>query len=253
MVFPSSAGATNGANCPAGWVHTPHLFYEVYWNTPLFASLWTPGEGKQPFVLAEGDPTGYSLHADFISGWDVEALQQVIDNCDTGDSGLSECPGLIGGLADQSLSCNIDCPVNEQVLGFMPSLPGDNPINGWGQTNVDPPSSTSPPTTTGTAPPPTTTLGFNYLGCYSDSGSPRTLTGVQFANLGEVSTSACITYCANAGYSMAGTEYASQCFCGNSINSPNALIGAPYCNMPCSGDASQTCGGSSAMSIWQKA
>lgn len=61
MQFP-----THG-NCPEGWIHTPHLFYEVYWNTPLFADEWTPGQGKQPFVLANGDPTGYSLHADFVS------------------------------------------------------------------------------------------------------------------------------------------------------------------------------------------
>jgi hypothetical protein len=69
MQFPSSAGASAGgmANCPAGWVHTPHLLYEVYWNTPLFADRWTPGQGTQPFVLANGDPTGYSLHADFVS------------------------------------------------------------------------------------------------------------------------------------------------------------------------------------------
>jgi hypothetical protein len=69
MQFPSSTGASAGGrtNCPPGWVHTPHLFYEVYWNTPLFADKWTPGQGKQPFVLANGDPTGYSLHADFVS------------------------------------------------------------------------------------------------------------------------------------------------------------------------------------------
>ena len=49
MVFPSSAGTTGGkANCPAGWVHTPHLFYEVYWNTPAFVDQWTQGQGKQP-------------------------------------------------------------------------------------------------------------------------------------------------------------------------------------------------------------
>ena len=61
MEFP-----TNG-NCPQGWEHKPHLFYEVYWNTPLFADYWTPNQGKQPFVLSNGDPTGYGLHADFVS------------------------------------------------------------------------------------------------------------------------------------------------------------------------------------------
>ena len=66
-VYPSSVGATNGQNCPKGWIHIPHIFIEVYWNTPKFASLWTPGQGKQPFVLAQGDPTGYGLHGDFVS------------------------------------------------------------------------------------------------------------------------------------------------------------------------------------------
>lgn len=70
MQFP-----TNG-NCPPGWIHTPHLFYEVYWNTPLFAALWTPGQGKQPFVLANGDPTGYGLHGDFVS---LYALTAAVD------------------------------------------------------------------------------------------------------------------------------------------------------------------------------
>lgn len=65
MQFPTT-GADGKANCPPGWIHTPHLFYEVYWNTPLFADKWTQGQGKQPFVLSNGDPTGYSLHGDFV-------------------------------------------------------------------------------------------------------------------------------------------------------------------------------------------
>ena len=55
MAFPSSVGATPGRqNCPEGWTHTPHVFIEVYWNTPPFADLWMPGQGNQPFVLAQG-------------------------------------------------------------------------------------------------------------------------------------------------------------------------------------------------------
>jgi hypothetical protein len=68
MQFPSSAGASAGgrANCPTGWIHTPHIFYEVYWNTEIFKDRWIQGQGKQPWVLSNGDPTGYSLHADFV-------------------------------------------------------------------------------------------------------------------------------------------------------------------------------------------
>ncbi|PBP20919.1 wsc domain containing protein [Diplocarpon rosae] len=122
---------TNG-NCPEGWTHVPHMFYEVYWNTPKFQDRWTQGQGKQPFVLANGDPTGYGLHADFISGWDPETLQQIIDNCDAGSSGMDKCPGLIGGLNDPSTSCNIDSPVLENITGILDQLPGGISVGTWG-------------------------------------------------------------------------------------------------------------------------
>lgn len=51
MVYP-----TNG-NCPSGYIHVPHLFYEVYWNTLLFQDQWTPGQAKIPWVLSNGDST----------------------------------------------------------------------------------------------------------------------------------------------------------------------------------------------------
>jgi hypothetical protein len=57
-VFPSSKGTTGGkANCPTGWTHLPHIFYEVYWNTPLFVDMWEQGNGTQPFLLENGDRT----------------------------------------------------------------------------------------------------------------------------------------------------------------------------------------------------
>lgn len=150
MAFPSSNGTASGrANCPEGWIHTPHIFYEFYWNTPLFKDLWTPGQNSQPFVLANGDPTGYSLHADFISGWDTDVLQQIIDNCDAGDSGMDKCPGLLGGVNDPSTSCDIPLPlpagvsVEEQVSGLLSKLPGNNPIVGWGGTVGSASSATS--------------------------------------------------------------------------------------------------------------
>lgn len=60
------AWPTNGV-CPPGFLHVPHLFYEVYWDTLKFKDRWTPGQGSSPWVLSNGDPTGYGLHADFVS------------------------------------------------------------------------------------------------------------------------------------------------------------------------------------------
>ncbi|GKT53137.1 WSC domain-containing protein [Colletotrichum tofieldiae] len=132
MTWPSRKGASNGGrkNCPEGWIHVPHMFFEVYWDTPKFADRWTPGQGAQPFVLSNGDASGYSLHADFIAAWDEDVLQQIIDNCNAGSSGMDKCPGLLKGL-NTNKDCKIDSPLDEVTDGILAKLPGDNPLGGF--------------------------------------------------------------------------------------------------------------------------
>lgn len=132
MRFPEDVG--NGKqDCPPGWIHTPHIFYETYWDThkllPRFQDLLGK---KSPFVFSNGDVTGFSAHADFISGWDEEELQHIIDTCDAGHDGIHACPGLKYGVNDGSSSCNIQCPIDEIVDGTLEKLPGNNPLAGWG-------------------------------------------------------------------------------------------------------------------------
>lgn len=119
-------------NCPSGWTHVPHIFFELYWNTPMFDDLWTPDGKTQPFVLSNGDATGYSLHGDFIAGWDLPTLQTIIDTCNAGDIGMDKCPNIPGGLNDDS-DCKISSPVVEllSITGALTALPGDNPLTGW--------------------------------------------------------------------------------------------------------------------------
>ncbi|AEO57802.1 hypothetical protein MYCTH_2315189 [Thermothelomyces thermophilus ATCC 42464] len=145
MQFPTDAG--NGKqDCPPGWIHTPHIFYETYWDThkllPRFQDLLGK---KSPFVFSNGDVTGFSAHADFISGWDEEELQHIIDTCDAGHAGIEKCPGLKYGVNDPSTSCNIKCPIDEVVDGKLEKLPGNNPLTGWGLGGGDQ-SSASPST-----------------------------------------------------------------------------------------------------------
>jgi hypothetical protein len=127
-VFPSDAGSGK-ADCPAGWIHTPHIFIEAYMDTQPFAGRWTEGQGTQPFVFSNGDVTGYSAHADFMAAWDEDLLQHIIDTCDAGDSGMDQCPGLFYGL--NSGDCTIAPLVNEQVTGNLTKLPGSNPLSGF--------------------------------------------------------------------------------------------------------------------------
>lgn len=116
-------------DCPEGYIHVPHLFLEVYWNTPEFADRWEQGKGQQPFVLSSGDATGFSSHGDFMSGWDEELLQHIIDTCNTGTIGMDKCPGLFYGLNKEE--CTIDSLIDEKIDGVLDKLPGNNPLQGW--------------------------------------------------------------------------------------------------------------------------
>lgn len=131
MVFPTTVGFKQ--NCPPGFIHMPHLMAETYWNTPEFADRWTPftAPGQQPFVLANGDVSGCSAHADFISAWDPAILQHVIDTCDAGEAGMHTC----GGVESRQFSdsCSIESPIPENIYDNLSSLPGNNPIQGWGR------------------------------------------------------------------------------------------------------------------------
>lgn len=131
MVYPTTNKATGKQNCPEGFIHTPHLFYEMYWNTPLFKDRWTPGQGSQPFVLANGDLTGCSSHADFLAAWEPDVLQHIIDTCNAGDAGMDQCGGVT--VRDRSSTCDAaSSPAQKLASTAMNALPGNNPLAGWG-------------------------------------------------------------------------------------------------------------------------
>lgn len=130
MVYPTTNKATGKQNCPEGFIHTPHLFYEMYWNTPLFKDRWTPGQGYQPFVLANGDLTGCSSHADFLAAWEPDVLQHIIDTCNAGDDGMEKCGGVT--VRDRTTTCDAAVPAQNNIASTSNALPGNNPLAGWG-------------------------------------------------------------------------------------------------------------------------
>ena len=65
MSYPAD-GDFDGGRCPASHPHhMMTLFFEVTYRTDLFANEWYGN--SQPFVLANGDTTGYGFHGDFVS------------------------------------------------------------------------------------------------------------------------------------------------------------------------------------------
>jgi Domain of unknown function (DUF1996) len=124
MAFPD--GIDNGL-CPRSHpIHLISIFYEVYFSVAPFNSLNDGGR----FVLANGDPTGYGLHGDFMNGWDRSVLSRAITTC-TADSGVIEdCPvfeneGRFYSDADMN-TCSASNPLPaESVPGALYShLPG---------------------------------------------------------------------------------------------------------------------------------
>ncbi|KAI0169562.1 hypothetical protein GGR52DRAFT_550557 [Hypoxylon sp. FL1284] len=105
------------------------LFYETIWDTG--ASKFQGREGQ--WAVANGDPTGFGYHGDFMSGWDQDFLQQAIDTC-TNPSGLiSDCAMFTenGPLQSESKQndCKFDVPsalVHEDGLAKnLKNLPGN--------------------------------------------------------------------------------------------------------------------------------
>ena len=82
----------------------------------------------------------------------------------------------------------------------------------------------------------------------SDDVNDRTLpTGVAVTTN---TIESCTAACYNAGFPIAGAEYSTQCFCSTSIGGSGALASASDCNMLCSGNSSEYCGGPDRLNLY---
>ena len=109
---------------------------------------------------------------------------------------------------------------------------------------------------------------WTAAGCAQD-GAARALTGYSITS-NAMTAALCQTACAAQGYSIAGTEYSSECYCesliapsislwltyhhlgGNSFsNGLGATIASSSCSMTCSGNSGAICGGPYALTVFK--
>ena len=61
----------------------------------------------------------------------------------------------------------------------------------------------------------------------------------------------CATFC--AGYKYFGTEYSTECYCGNALVDGSALVDTKQCSMLCGGDSKTFCGAGDRLTVYQLA
>ncbi|KAI1640310.1 hypothetical protein F4809DRAFT_591116 [Biscogniauxia mediterranea] len=93
--------------------------------------------------------------------------------------------------------------------------------------------------------------GWTAQGCWQDGPNGRIMPTYQAPDNQELTLQSCAQLCASNGYTISGTEYYTQCFCGNAIyNGGVASEDTSSCNTPCSGDSTQMCGGAGYLTIY---
>lgn len=132
MAYSGDSG--NGA-CPSTHpVKIVSLFYEVMWGIDYWKNSWWNGTSP-PFVFAQGDPTGYGSHADFMMGWDEAFLQEALDTCTSSTGLIQDCPIFnIDYGAPSQCEWEGTLLTTENVKGTgggLATLPGCNPVT-WG-------------------------------------------------------------------------------------------------------------------------
>ncbi|KAJ3715264.1 hypothetical protein DFJ43DRAFT_1043607 [Lentinula guzmanii] len=133
VAFPSGGPDSGTCDDPAFPVTIPRVFIEGYWSTGEWDAIRDTDamNSTQPYVFSYGDPTGYGYHADFYNGWESGILQNVLDKCACTSAGFGDatCCGDLGVFTlDTSGTCAITSIVDEQVLGTLDQLPGNNPV-----------------------------------------------------------------------------------------------------------------------------
>lgn len=91
-------------------------------------------------------------------------------------------------------------------------------------------------------------VAYGYIGCYTDDVNTRTFTAATTSD-NDMTLAECSTFCSE--YQYFGTEYSTQCFCGDSLSSSSTEVADSDCNMACGGDSTETCGGSNLLSVYE--
>jgi hypothetical protein len=134
MAYPNN-NAVGLENCPTTHrvARFPTIFIEFWYDISSFNNQYS--STSSPWVLSNGDPTGYGFHADFLNGWEKGVLAKATAEtggcdcgCGCGNEEMKQCFGA-DNVNDESDSSWAQCSASKSDdVTKLDKLPGCNPI-----------------------------------------------------------------------------------------------------------------------------
>ncbi|KAI4517394.1 hypothetical protein K525DRAFT_243415 [Schizophyllum commune Loenen D] len=226
MAYPSGGADTGTCDDPKFNVTVPRVFMEVSWYTMDWDEIRDQAmNASQPYVLSNGDTTGYSYHADYIYAWEPDVLQTAIDTCQCmkDDFGAYDCCEVFEKKADGE-RCYISSAVEEQVVGTLDALPGYEPYSAVGnstQTGSNSSSSSTSPSSSAESSSGGALPSF----ASSASASGPSVGSASAASSGNVNAASASASGATFAPSMASSATVGMsCSTGSSASSPTTSV-----------------------------
>ncbi|KAF8151649.1 hypothetical protein B0H34DRAFT_801346 [Crassisporium funariophilum] len=268
VLTPGAANATStDCNTPcAGNAHEPcgaggrlNLFWSG--KTPPPPPIIVPSVGKW---------VSLGCYTDGVNGVRTIGIptpvtgQVSIETCTTAcfNAGLSisgtefadECycaSAITSGAPAPATDCTMVCAGNSSEF-----CGGPNRLNAYNYTGTDLPVNPNPPQGGGGGGPTTvfpvlTGLPphWAYNSCWIDNAHGRIFDS-DIAGSQTNTVTSCIAQCVALNFTLAGMEFADECYCGNTLVDGAVPAVESTCNMGCAGNSTQACGGPNRVSVY---
>ncbi|KAF2851060.1 hypothetical protein T440DRAFT_370879, partial [Plenodomus tracheiphilus IPT5] len=138
MAYPNGGGGVGIENCPSTHraARFPTIFIEFWYDVSPFNGQY--GANDTPWVISNGDPTGFGFHADFLNGWEKGVLEKAISEkggcncgCGCGQTEMEQCFGAENVNKDTDgdfESCAAMTAMDTDATPVLGELPGCNPL-----------------------------------------------------------------------------------------------------------------------------
>ncbi|KAJ9118014.1 hypothetical protein QFC24_006286 [Naganishia onofrii] len=265
--------------CPATHpIRLPSILLEYTYHPESFPAITKGQKLKGRLAWANGDTTGYGLHADFLNGWDTAILTKALNDPGCVNIGYSieiqKCPVLspyfntATAQACKPARGQLQEPYAQGDGNVLPRLPGCNLL--WGSSGpkptCDPPvagldvsafTTTDGPYVLAVSEQRNVTVsqdkGWHNIGCYMGTSAVQPLgPGITYTDP-SMTPERCQQSCAKNSYTYSALSVVGgfTCTCSNTFNSGSAPVYSG-CDTACP-IGSSTCGGQYKQDIFYQA